>query len=152
YYVEWLTDEMEQRALQYLRRIDELGGMLRAVEEGFPQREIAESAYRWQREVEAGERTVVGVNAFRSEVDAPIPILRIDEAVARRQVERLRAVKARRSAEAVARGLAAVEGAAKEGRNVVPPVIEAVRAYATLGEISDVFRKVHGIYREDGRF
>ena len=152
YYVEWLTDEMEQRALQYLRRIDELGGMLRAVEEGFPQREIAESAYRWQREVEAGERTVVGVNAFRSEVDAPIPILRIDEAVARRQVERLRAVKARRSAEAVARGLAAVEGAAKEGRNVVPPVIEAVRAYATLGEVSDVFRKVHGIYREDGRF
>jgi methylmalonyl-CoA mutase, N-terminal domain len=152
YYVEYLTAEMEKRALEYLRRIDEMGGMLRAVEEGYPQREIAESAYRWQREVETGERTVVGVNAFTSGEAEPIPILKIDETVARQQVERLRAVKARRSAGAVAETLAAVERATRDGTNVMQPMIEAVKAYATLGELSDVLRKVHGIYREDGRF
>ncbi len=152
YYVEYLTDEMERRGLEYIRRIDDLGGMLRAVEEGYPQREIAESAYRWQREIESGERTVVGVNAFQSEDDQRMPILRIDETVARGQVERLRAVKARRSAEAVARALAGVERAERDGKNVVPAVIDAVKVYATLGEISDVLRKVHGVYREDGRF
>jgi methylmalonyl-CoA mutase N-terminal domain/subunit len=152
YYVEYLTDEMERRALEHIRRIDELGGMLRAVEEGYPQREIAESAYRFQREIESGERTVVGVNAFRTDEEEPIPILKIDETVARAQVERLRAVKARRSAPRVAEALAAVERGAREGANMVPPVIDAVKAYATLGEISDVLRKVHGVYREDGRF
>ncbi|HYG69876.1 MAG TPA: methylmalonyl-CoA mutase family protein, partial [Anaeromyxobacteraceae bacterium] len=101
HYVEYLTDEMERRALEYLRKIDELGGMLRAVEHGFPQREIAESAYRFQREIESGERIVVGVNALRTEEEEPIPILRIDETVARAQVERLRAVKSGRNAAAV---------------------------------------------------
>ncbi|BDG06688.1 acyl-CoA mutase large subunit family protein [Anaeromyxobacter oryzae] len=152
YYVEYLTDEMERRALEYIRKIDAMGGMLRAVEEGFPQREIAESAYRWQREIESGERTVVGVNAFRTEGDEPIPILKIDETVAREQIERLRATKTRRSGARVAETLAGVERAARDGANLVPPVIEAVKAYATLGEISDVLRKVHGVYREDGRF
>ncbi len=152
YYVEYLTAEMERRGLEYIRRIDEMGGMLRAVEQGFPQREIAESAYRWQREIESGERTVVGVNAFQTAEEQSIPILKIDETVARAQGERLRAVKARRSAEAVARALGALERGAREGRNVVPPVIDAVKVYATLGEISDVLRKVHGVYREDGRF
>ena len=152
YYVEWLTDEMERRALDHIRRIDELGGMLRAVEEGYPQREIAESAYRYQREIEAGERIVVGVNAFRSEEEEPIPILRIDEKVARGQVERLRAVKAERDGARAAAALAELERAAREGANVMPPIIAAVKAYATLGEISDVLRSVFGIYREDGRF
>jgi methylmalonyl-CoA mutase, N-terminal domain len=152
YYVEYLTDEMERRALEYLRKIDEMGGMLRAVEHGFPQREIAESAYRYQREIESGERLVVGVNALRTDGDAPISILKVDETVARSQVERLRAVKAERNAAAVTASLAGVERAAKEGTNLVPSVIEAVKAYATLGEISDVLRKVHGVYREDGRF
>jgi methylmalonyl-CoA mutase N-terminal domain/subunit len=152
YYVEYLTDEMERRAIEYLRRIDDMGGMLRAVEEGYPQREIAESAYRWQREVEGNERLVVGVNAFQAREEQQIPLLRIDETVAREQVERLRAVKARRSAARVAETLAGVERAARDGTNVVPPVIEAVKAYATLGEIADTFRKVHGTYREDGRF
>ncbi len=152
WYVEWLTDEMERRALEHIRRIDEMGGMLRAVEEGHPQREIAESAYRWQREVEAGERIVVGVNAFRSDEAEPIPILKVDETVTREQVERLRATRAERSAARVAAALAALERASREGANVMPLVIEAVKAYATLGEISDVFRKVFGAYREDGRF
>ncbi|WP_242344003.1 acyl-CoA mutase large subunit family protein [Anaeromyxobacter terrae] len=152
HYVEWLTDEMERRALEHIRRIDEMGGMLRAVEEGYPQREIAESAYRYQRDIEAGERIIVGVNAFKTEGEEPIPILKIDETVARGQVERLREVKASRDAARAAAALGAVERAAREGTNVVPPVIDAVKAYATLGEISDVFRKVHGTYREDGRF
>ncbi len=152
WYVEWLTDEMERRALEHIRRIDEMGGMLRAVEEGYPQRELAESAYRWQREIEAGDRIVVGVNAFRLDEAEPIPILRIDETVARGQVERLGAVRAGRSAPRVADALAALERATREGANVMPPILDAVRAYATLGEISDVFRKVFGTYREDGRF
>ena len=152
YYVEHLTDEMERRAGEYLRRIDELGGMLAAVEQGYPQREIAESAYRHQRQVESGERMVVGVNAFRGGAEQPIPTLRIDESVTRTQLERLRAVRAARGPAAVEAALATLERAAREGRNVVPPVVEAVKAQATLGEISDVFRRVHGVYREDGTF
>jgi methylmalonyl-CoA mutase N-terminal domain/subunit len=152
WYVEWLTDEMERRALEHIRRIDAMGGMIRAVEEGYPQREIAESAYRWQRDVESGERVIVGVNAFRVEGEEPISILKIDETVARAQVERLRAVKASRGGERVKAALEAVERACREGTNVMPPILEAVKAYATLGEISDVFRKAFGAYREDGRF
>jgi methylmalonyl-CoA mutase N-terminal domain/subunit len=152
HYVEWLTDEMEKRALEYIRRIDEMGGMLRAVEEGFPQKEIAESAYRYQREIEKGERVIVGVNEFRVEEDAPIALLRIDESVARAQKARLQAVKAERSADRVGATLAGVEMACRDGSNVMPPIIEAVKAYATLGEVCDVFRKVWGQYREDGRF
>jgi methylmalonyl-CoA mutase, N-terminal domain len=152
WYVEWLTDEMERRALEHIRHIDGMGGMLRAVEEGYPQREIAESAYSTQREIESGERIIVGVNAFRNEEEAPISVLKIDETVARGQVERLRALRARRSAAKVAEALAGVERASRDGVNVVPSVIEAVKAYATLGEISDVFRSVFGTYREAGRF
>jgi methylmalonyl-CoA mutase N-terminal domain/subunit len=152
YYVEWLTDEMERRALEYIRKIDQMGGMIRAVEEGFPQKEIAESAWRYQHEIETKDRIVVGVNAFRSEDEEPIPILKIDETVARAQVERLRAVRSERDGARVARELEGVERACREGRNLVPPVIEAVKAYASLGEICDVFRKVWGQYREDGRF
>ena len=152
YYVEYLTDEMEKRGLEYIQRIDEFGGMLRAVEEGFPQREIAESAYRWQREIESGERVVVGVNEFTIEEEDSIPLLKIDESVARAQVERLKAVKAERSADRVRETLAGVERACRDGSNVMPPIIEAVKVYATLGEVCDVFRKVWGQYREDGKF
>jgi methylmalonyl-CoA mutase N-terminal domain/subunit len=152
YYVEWLTDEMERRALEYIRKIDAMGGMIRAVEEGFPQKEIAESAWRYQREIETKERLVVGVNAFRTEDEEPISILKIDETVTRAQVERLRAVRSERSADRVTQTLAAVERACRDGANLVPPVIEAVKAYASLGEVCDVFRRVWGQYREDGRF
>jgi len=152
WYVEWLTDEMERRALEQIRHIDAMGGMLRAVEEGYPQREIHESAYRWQREIEKGERVVIGVNAFSSDEAEPIPTLQIDEGVARGQVERLRAVRSERSAARAEETLAALERTARDGANVVPAVIEAVKAYVTLGEVSDVFRKVFGTYREDGRF
>jgi methylmalonyl-CoA mutase N-terminal domain/subunit len=152
YYVEYLTSEMERRALDYIHHIDELGGMLRAVEEGFPQREIGEAAFRYQREIEKGERIIVGVNGFKKEEEEPIALLKIDESVARAQVERLRAVRAERSADRVRDALAGVERACREGANVMPPIIEAAKAYASLGEICDVFRRVWGQYREDGRF
>jgi len=152
YYVEWLTDEMERRALELIAKIDQMGGMLKAVENGFPQREIAESAFRWQREVETEERLVVGVNAFQSAEGAPIPTLKVHEEVQVAQIERLRQVKAGRDAKAVAAALGGVERAAREGSNVMPPIIAAVKAYGTLGEISDVCRKVFGVYRDDGRF
>jgi methylmalonyl-CoA mutase N-terminal domain/subunit len=148
WYVEWLTAELERRALAELARIEAAGGMLRALEAGIPQREIAESAWRHQREVERGERAVVGVNAFRSAEDAPIPTLSVDEAVARRQVERLRAARAARSPGAAEAALAAVERTLREGANVMPALVDAVRALATLGELSEVFRKVFGAYRE----
>jgi methylmalonyl-CoA mutase N-terminal domain/subunit len=152
HFVEWLTDEMEQRAMALIAKIDALGGMLKAVEEGFPQRELGDSAFRWQREVESGDRLVVGVNAFQVAEEPSIPTLKVDEAVQQAQIERLRAVKAARAPGRVAETLAGVERAAREGRNVMPPIIDAVKAYATLGEISDTLRKVHGTYREDGRF
>jgi len=152
YYVEWLTDEMEKRALELIAKIDDMGGMLKAVENGFPQREIAESAFRWQREIENEERLVVGVNAFQSAEGAAIPTLKVHEEVQVAQIERLRQVKAGRDGKAVQAALAGVERAAREGSNVMPPIITAVKAYATLGEISDVCRKVFGVYRDDGRF
>jgi methylmalonyl-CoA mutase N-terminal domain/subunit len=153
YFVEYLTDEMERRAFDYLRRIDEMGGIIRAVEEGYPQKEIGESAYRFQREVEEGDRLIVGVNAFKSDAAAPIDLLKIDERVAQQQIERLAQVKRERDPAAVDAALAKVEAACRdEKQNLVPPVLEAVKAYATLGEISDVFRKVWGQYREGGIF
>ncbi|MEW5740393.1 MAG: methylmalonyl-CoA mutase family protein [Myxococcota bacterium] len=153
YFVEHLTDEMEARAFDYLRRIDEMGGIIRAVEEGYPQKEIGESAYRFQREVEEGDRLIVGVNAFKSDKDAPIDLLKIDERVAHEQLERLAQVKRERDQAAVESALAKVEAACRDEKlNLMPPVIEAVKAYATLGEISDVFRKVWGQYREGGIF
>ncbi len=152
YYVEYLTDEMERQALEYIRRIDEMGGIIRAVEEGYPQKEIGESAYRFQREVEEGERLVVGVNTLQSEQQTPVELLKIDDQVAENQVARLRQVKSERDPRAVARTLAKVEAAARGTDNLMPPVLEAVKAYATLGELSDVFRKVWGQYREGGVF
>jgi methylmalonyl-CoA mutase, N-terminal domain len=153
YYVEYLTDEMEKRALQILDKIAQLGGIIRAIEEGYPQREIAESAYQFQREVESGERKIVGVNSFKSDSDEPIPTLKIDEKVAHDQVERLQAVKRSRSQATVREKLAAVEAACREERrNLMVPVLDAVKSYCTLGEVSDVFRRVWGAFREKGSF
>jgi len=152
YYVEYLTDQMEKQAVDYLRRIDEMGGIIRAVEEHFPQKEIGDSAYRYQREIEAGERVIVGVNEFREEREAPIDLLKIDERVTREQVQRVLQVRAERDNEAVRSALERVEAAARGTDNLMPPVLSAVKAYATLGEICDVFRNVWGRYREGGAF
>jgi methylmalonyl-CoA mutase N-terminal domain/subunit len=153
YFVEYLTDETEKRALAILERIDKLGGIIRAIEEGYPQREIAESAYQFQREVESGERKIVGVNSFKAEVDAPIETLKIDETVTKAQIERLQSVRRSRSAGKVKDALAAVEAACRdEKKNLMYPVLDAVREYCSLGEICDIFRKVWGAYREKGTF
>jgi methylmalonyl-CoA mutase N-terminal domain/subunit len=153
YFVEYLTDETEKRASAILERIDKLGGIIRAIEEGYPQREIAESAYQYQREVESGERKIVGVNSFKADADAPIETLKIDEAVTKAQIERLQSVRRSRSAGKVKDALAAVEAACRdEKKNLMHPVLDAVREYCSLGEICDIFRKVWGAYREKGTF
>jgi methylmalonyl-CoA mutase N-terminal domain/subunit len=148
YFVEALTDRLEAEAARYIAKIDELGGMVRAVELGYPQREIAEASFRFQQAVERREKIIVGVNAFTVPEEAPIPILRIDPAVERAQIERLRQVRAARDAGAVRRALDAVARAIAAGENTMYPIVEAVRARATLGEICDVYRAAYGEYRE----
>jgi methylmalonyl-CoA mutase N-terminal domain/subunit len=148
HYVEWLTDEVERRAWEIIERVDALGGIVPSINQGYPQKEIAASAYRYQRQVEAGERIIVGVNRYRDEDEQPIPTLRIDHDVERRQIERIRAFRSRRDAAAAAEALGRVENACKTDANVVYPILGAVRAGITLGEICSVFRKVLGVYRD----
>jgi len=148
YYIEWLTNEIETRARAYLEKIDGLGGMLRAIERGFVQQEIQNAAYEYQQQVDRGASVVVGVNRFAMQDEKSIPIQRIDESLERKQVERLRALRARRDAKAWAESLKQVENAARNGSNLMPRILAAVEAYATVGEISDTLRKVFGEYKE----
>jgi methylmalonyl-CoA mutase N-terminal domain/subunit len=155
YYLEWLTEKLENEALDYIRRIDEMGGMLRAVESGYPQREIARSAYELERQINAEERVVVGVNRFQAEGEGPsgrIPTLRIDEAVQRAKIDELRRLKAERSASAVEAALADVRRAAEGTRNLMTPIIAAAKALATEQEICDVLRGVFGTYTDPAEF
>ncbi|MBJ7455311.1 MAG: methylmalonyl-CoA mutase [Thermoleophilia bacterium] len=152
YYVEALTDELERQARDYIARIDAMGGMVAAVEEGFPQAEIADASYVYQREFEAGERRVVGVNAHvEQEGDEP-PIHRADPAVEARQVERVRALRARRDAPAHAAALGRLREACAGGANVMPHLVDAAEADATVGEMCVVLREVFGAYRDPGRW
>jgi methylmalonyl-CoA mutase N-terminal domain/subunit len=149
YFVETLTDQLEAAAQAYLDEIESLGGTLAALEGGFQQRQIQESAYRVQREVEAGERIVVGVNRYRDEgLATPPPIQRIDPEAERLQVEGVRRVRAERDPAAWERAMAELDEAARGGENVMPPLIDAVNAYATVGELSDRLRAVWGEHRE----
>ncbi|HEV2447597.1 MAG TPA: methylmalonyl-CoA mutase family protein [Candidatus Sulfopaludibacter sp.] len=147
YFLEKLTDQSEEAVNDYIRRIDEMGGMIAAVEAGFPQSEIAAASYRYQTEIEAGERVVVGVNRFQSD-DQPIELLQIDETSAKHQSQKLAALKARRDSGAVQRSLDALRRAAEGTENTMPYLLDAVRAYATLGEICDALREVFGTYQE----
>ena len=148
YYVESLTNEIEKRAAEYLGKIEVLGGMLKAIERGFVQQEIQNAAYEYQQQVDNHEAVVVGVNRFEIEEEKPIPIQRIDPALEAKQVERLRALRAKRDAGPCKAALAAVEDAARSGANVMPRILTAVEASATVGEISDAMRRVFGEYRE----
>jgi methylmalonyl-CoA mutase N-terminal domain/subunit len=148
YYVEALTNRLEQEAYSYFDRIRELGGVIAAIDAGFFQREIADAAFRYQEAVDAGERVVVGVNRYVEEDERPLEILRVDPALEGVQVERLRAVKARRDGAEVERTLAALRRAAEGRDNLMPPLIECARAYASVGEMCDVLRGVFGLYRE----
>jgi methylmalonyl-CoA mutase, N-terminal domain len=147
YFVEALTNEVERGAVDYIDRIDALGGMVAAIERAYPQREIAEASYHYQMAVDRKEKVIVGVNEFVGE-DKPIDILQIDESVADRQAERLRKLRAERSKEEVERRLAALSRAAAGKENLMPYLYDAVKAYATLGEICDAMRAVFGVYEE----
>jgi methylmalonyl-CoA mutase N-terminal domain/subunit len=149
YYLEQLTNELERQAYEYFERIDELGGVIPAIEQNFMQREIADASFRYQSEVERGERVVVGVNRYELEEEPPIEILRIDPALERKQIERVQAVRARRDAAAADAALARLkEHAAHDDRNLMEPILDSARAYVTMGEMCDALREVWGTWRE----
>jgi len=148
YYLEALTDRMEEAALDYIRRIDAMGGMIRAIDAGFPQKEIADAAYRYQLMDDRGEKVVVGVNKYAMREERQINYLRINEAVELEQIEKVRRFKAARDGAKVERRLKQLAEVCRAGGNVMPVLIDAVKDYASLGEISDVYRQVFGLYRE----
>ena len=147
YYIEKLTDEIEARAQAYIDTIEKMGGPVAAVEKGYIQKEIQESAYRYQKEIESNERIIVGLNKFQVQEEKPKGLLKVDPTVRDRQIERLKALKAQRDAAAVSQALAGVKEAAQTGANLMPPILTAVRAMATLGEICDTLREVFGEYK-----
>jgi len=147
YYVEKLTDQIEKEALEYIKKIDDLGGAVKAIEHGYIQQEIADSAYKYQMGVESGENIVVGVNKFSAEEQPPKNLLRIDDEVETRQIERLNMVKEQRDNQAVEKALEELKKAAQGTENLMPYILTAVKEYATLGEISDVLRDVFGEYK-----
>jgi methylmalonyl-CoA mutase N-terminal domain/subunit len=148
YAIEHLTNEVEAGARACIERIDALGGMLRAIETGYVQREIQKAAYEYQQSVERNDRIIVGVNRYRTERQEPIPILRIDPAIEQEQIEHLRTLRARRDAARAAKATAEVESRARSGENLMPAILAAVEAYATVGEISDAMRRVFGEHQE----
>ncbi len=150
YAIEALTDRMEREANDYIRRIDEMGGMVKAIETGYPQREIAEAAFHFQRQLEQGIKTVVGVNKYSVPEEIPIATLKIDAAIEERQIQRVRKVKRERNSVAVKEALARVAEACRCGENLMEPICEAVRRDATVGEISDIFRAEFGVYKDPG--
>ena len=150
YAIEHLTNEIERLAADYIRKIDDIGGMLRAIETGYVQREIEHAAYEYQRAVESGDQVVVGVNRFSIEEETSVPVLRIAAELERQQIERLNAVRSRREASVTGQALDAVEQAARGEENLMPHIIHAVEASATLGEISDRLRSAFGEYSGGG--
>ena len=148
YYVEHLTSELERRAYEYFDRIDKLGGVISAIEENFFQREIAEASYRYQSEVEQNQRIVVGVNRYQLDDEPEPDLLRIDPTLELAQIERVRAVRARRDSPAVETALAALRRAAEGDTNLMEPIMAASRSYVTMGEMCDVLRDVWGTWRE----
>ena len=148
YYIESLTNEMEKRANDYLEKIEAMGGMLKAIERGYVQQEIQNAAYEYQRAVDRDEAVVVGVNRFTVEEEKPVPIQRIDPALEPKQIERTRALRARRDPKPWQSALKAAEEAARSNENLMPRILTAVEANATVGEISDTLRRVFGEYKE----
>jgi methylmalonyl-CoA mutase N-terminal domain/subunit len=148
YYLEWLTGRIEEGARDYLRRIDAMGGTLHAIEEGFQQQEIQEASYRWQTEVDSGERVIVGVNRFKSDEVEATEIHRVNPELQARQVERLQTLRQERDDAAVTANLERLRNAAERSDNLMPLIIDCVQSLATLGEISDALRSVFGLYEE----
>jgi methylmalonyl-CoA mutase N-terminal domain/subunit len=148
YYLEKMTDQMEAGALEYIARIDAMGGMVRAIDEGYPQKEIADAAYRYQLMDDRGEKVTVGVNKYVMKEEKSINYLRIDESVELEQIERVGRFKASRDAARVERRLKQLADACRGGGNVMPVLVDAVKDYVSLGEIADVYRQTFGLYRE----
>ena len=148
YFVEALTDRMEQAAYEYFRRIDELGGMVEAIEQNYPQREIADASFTLQEEIERGDRVIVGVNRYQQQQDRELELLRIPPALERKQIGRVQAIRARRDATAVEAALAELREVAASDRNLMEPLLDAARAHATEGEIIQSLHKVFGTYTE----
>jgi methylmalonyl-CoA mutase N-terminal domain/subunit len=151
YFVEALTNEIEEKAWQYIRKIDEMGGMIKAIERGYPQMEIAEAAYRFQKQVDSGEKVIVGVNKYVTD-HPPIPIWRMKPEIEERQLRRLREIKQTRNNQKVKECLEEIRKASLSGENLMPYLINAVREYATIQEICDVWREVFGRYTDPGYF
>ncbi len=153
YFVEALTNRVEREAMDYIRRIDEMGGMIKAIERGFPQSEIANSAYHYQRQLEVCDKVMVGINKYEMEESKrTLETLYIDRAVEKRQAESLRELRLKRPKKAHEEGLRRVKEAAQAGENLCGPILGAVKAYATLQEVCDTLRQVYGVYREAGSF
>ena len=152
YFVESLTNEMEAKAWEYIEKIDAMGGMIAAIERGYPQMEIADAAYAFQRQIDAGEKIMVGVNKYATEAQHPVPLVEIDEKVGEEQIRRLKDLRRRRDSRAVSQSLADIRAACKNGANVMPHCIAAVKALATEQEICDVYREVYGEYRDPGLY
>ena len=150
YAVEALTDRMERDALEYIRKIDEMGGMLKAIDTGYPQREIAEAAFLYQRQLEQGIKTVVGVNKYQVPEEITIEVLKIDPVLEERQIQRVRKMKRERNSVAVREALRLVAEACRSGENLMEPICEAVRRDVTVGEISDIYRAEFGVYKDPG--
>ena len=148
YYVEALTKEIYERAGDYINKIDDMGGAVSAIEQGYVQREIQDSAYKYQREIEKEERIVVGLNRFQVEEEKPTNLLRVDPAVRVTQVESIQKLKSERDGERIEKCLADLKLGAEGDVNLMPLILEAVRAYATLGEICNVLREVFGEYQQ----
>jgi methylmalonyl-CoA mutase N-terminal domain/subunit len=147
YFVESLTNELEEKALALIKQIDEMGGAVSSIENGFMQNKIAESAYAYQKAIESKEKIIVGVNQFESTSTTNIPVFQIDESIRIQQVEKLKALKSRRDTIKVTACLAAIKAAASGTENIMPSVIEAIENYCTLGEIADVLRGIYGEYQ-----
>ena len=153
YFVEALTNRVEKEALDYIRRIDEMGGIIKAIEDGFPQSEIANSAYHFQRQLESKEKVMVGVNKYQAEeAKRTIQTLTIDRSIEQRQTQKLAELKRKRNKEAHEQALQRVKEAAQAGQNMCEPIIMAVKAFATLQEVCDTLRGVYGVYRDVGSF
>ncbi len=148
YYIEWLTDHMEEETYKYFDKIDSLGGVIPALKKGFFQQEIADAAARYQREIDEKDRTVVGVNEYELEEDIEIPLLKMDEEGEKKQIERLNRLREERDNEEVEEALAHLREVAEGDENTMPAILRCAKAYATLGEITDVFREVFGEYEE----
>ncbi len=150
YFVESLTNQIEEKAWEYINKIDDMGGMLTAINKGFPQLEIADAAYHYQRQIDKGEKVMVGVNKYVIEKEAPPDILKIDEEIEERQVARLQEVKRARDNHRVTQILNDLRAASRTDTNLMPYVIEAVKEYTTEQEICDVWRDIFGEYRDPG--